>query len=413
MIGANDTTLSLTKKQKFSFRNANKRINLWEGSVRSGKTIGSILKWIDYVGNGPQGPLIMTGKTNETLYRNVLQPMQEFLGADMTYSKGERILRMWGREIFCFGANDERAENKIRGITCAGSYGDEITLWPESYYNMMLSRMSVEGAKCFLTTNPDNPNHWLKKKHINRKKELDMILFKYNIDDNIFLPQDYISNLKKEYVGLWYRRFIDGDWCIAEGAVYDFFDENIHCGGRLPKAQYYAASLDYGTNNPFSCGLYGINESTYPKIWRIKSYWYDSKERGRQQTDAEYSRDLREFVGDVPLRYIFVDPSAASFKLQLKKDGFTGIRNADNDVIDGIRTQATMLKNGEYMISKDKSNQPCIDEYYSYVWDEKYTQGKGIDKPLKTQDHSKDDERYILHTLFGKKKLDYNILTRM
>jgi len=414
MLGSADNKiLSLFKEQKFSYRNANKRINIWEGSVRSGKTVASILKWINFIGTGPEGPLIMTGKTNETLYRNIMQPMQDLLGSDFNYTRGSRLAHVWGREIACFGANDERAEQKIRGSTVAGGYGDELTLWPESYLNMHLSRMSIRGAQFFGTTNTDNPNHYLKKKFINRKNELDMNVFKFNIDNNIFLPEEYVANLKKEYVGLWYRRFIDAEWCTAEGAIYDFFDESIHCSGKLPHPNYYIVGVDYGTNNPCSFGLYGINENERPKIWRIKGYYWDSKVKKRQKTDAEYSTDMREWLGDITPRNIYVDPSAASFKLQLRNDGFHGIRDADNEVLDGIRTQARMLKNGEYKISTDKSNQQCKDDYYSYVWDENATLKKGEDKPLKANDHTKDEERYALHTKFGQHHLDYTVLNRM
>jgi PBSX family phage terminase large subunit len=415
--------LKLFKKQKFSYWNANKRLNLWEGSVRSGKTHISIYKWIKFIGTAPPGDLIMTGKTNGSLYRNIIRPMKELLGDDMNYVSrhDSRLIEMWDREIFCFGANDESAEGKIRGLTVAGGYGDELTLWPQSYFKMHLSRMSVANAKFFGTTNPDNPHHWLKTEIINRAHELDCIVFKFLIDDNTALPPEFIAALKKEYVGLWYRRFILGEWCVAEGAIYDFFDESIHCVSRHPKAEYYIVSIDYATGNPTSFGLYGINRKARPKIWRERGYFWDSVKEGRQKTDSDYSKDLKKFLNytgsdftkpKIIPRKILVDPSAGSFKLQLKTDGFFNVENADNTVLDGIRTQAKMLQNGEYTIIKHSSNQPCIDEYYGYVWDSK-SMKRGEDKPLKVNDHSKDEERYILHTEFGEEKLDYHVLTRL
>lgn len=401
------------KQQKFSYNNANRRLNIWEGPVRSGKTVASIFRWIKFVGEAPGGDLIMTGKTNGTLYRNIIRPMQELLGDDMDYHQEMdcRVVNLWDRKIYCFGANDERAEGKIRGMTVPGSYGDELTLWPESYFTMMLSRMSVRGAKFFGSTNPDNPKHWLKQL-INRKNDLDMNVFHWSIDANIYLPREFIANLKKEYIGLWYRRFILGEWCVAEGAIYDFFDEFIHVIGKKPHAKFYNVSIDYGTGNPTSFGLYGFNPYSIPHVWRERGYWYDSKASGRQKTDTEYSKDLKIFLGDIKPRKIIVDPSAASFKAQLKKDGFSGVCDANNDVLDGIRTQAKMLQSYEYAIVKHPSNEPCIDEYYAYLWDDKAAK-RGEDKPLKENDHSKDEERYLLHTCFGTKVLDYSILNRM
>jgi len=407
------------KQQKFSYRNSNRRINLWEGPVRSGKTVSSIFRWIKYIGNAPDGDLIMTGKTNGTLYRNIIRPMQELLGDDMYYHQelDSRVIDMWDRKIYCFGANDERAEAKIRGMTAAGGYGDEITLWPESYFMMHLSRMSVAGAKFFGSTNPDNPQHWLKTM-INRKNDLDMNVFHWPLEANMlsnggFLPDEFVEQLKKEYVGLWYRRFILGEWCVAEGAIYDFFDELIHVLRDAPSAaRFYQVSIDYGTNNPTSFGLYGFNPHTKPRVWRERGYFWDSKKEGRQKTDREFSKDLRRFLGTIKPRKIIIDPSAASFKLQLKKDGFLNVVDAENEVVDGIRTQARMLQSGEYAIINHPTNQPCINEYYGYVWDEKASK-RGEDKPLKEGDHTKDDERYLLHTNFGQESLDLSILTRM
>ncbi|NJR75362.1 MAG: hypothetical protein HC773_20430 [Scytonema sp. CRU_2_7] len=210
---------------------------------------------------------------------------------------------------------------------------------------------------------------------------------------------------------------------MAEGSVYDFFDESLHRGSRFPHAKQYKVSIDYGTGNPTSFGLYGINKSATPKAWRIKGYWWDSKKEGRQKTDTEYSKDLKDFLtdvycdgrslGDIHPSSIIIDPSAASFKLQISKDHPQYfVQDANNDVLDGIRTQAKMLQSGEYMISSDSSNDPCVKEYYAYSWDRNAAK-RGLDKPLKQDDHTKDDERYFLHTEFGDSQLDYNILTRM
>lgn len=414
--------LKLFRKQKFSYWNSDKRLNIWEGSVRAGKTVASIYRWIKFVGSAPPGELIMTGKTNGSLYRNIIRPMQELLGDDMRYvnRNDARILALWGREIFCFGANDESAESKIRGMTVAGGYGDEITLWPASYFKMHLSRMSVRDAKFFGTTNTDNPNHWLKAEYLNRAHELDLRSFHFDIRDNEFLPPEFVEALMKEYVGLWFRRFIKGEWCVAEGAIYDFFDEVIHCGYKHPKAKWYIVGIDYATGNPTSFGLYGVNPSARPRIWRERGYFWDSKKEGRQKTDTDYSNDMKTFLNwdnkgegeKIVPRKIYVDPSAGSFKLQLKRDGFNFVTDANNSVLDGIRTQARMLQNGEYMVIRHKSNQPCIDEYYGYVWDD-HAIKRGEDKPLKTSDHTKDEERYVLHSEFGEEHLNYALLTRM
>lgn len=410
--------LNFFDEQKHVYANCNARINILDGPVRSGKTVSSIVAWIKYIANAPPGDLTMTGKTNAALYRNIIRPMEEMLGSDMKYvnSNDNRVVKLWDREIFCYGANDERSEGKIRGGTFAGAYGDEITLWPESYFKMLMSRLSIPGSKFIGTTNPDNPQHWLKVDYIDRALEIGANIFNWPIERNTHLPPEYIEALKKEYTGLWYKRFILGLWCVAEGAIYDFFDEKLHVGSVFPDPQYHNVSVDYGTGNPTSFGLYGVNTHTTPKVWRKRGYWWDSKKEGRQKTDAEYVEDMDKFLGkgtneEIKPFKVIVDPSAASFKLVLLKAGYYVV-DADNSVVDGIRTQARMLQTGQYMISDHPSNDPCIKEYYGYIWDANYAK-KGEDRPKKVGDHSKDDERYMLHTEFGVDNLDLHLLTKM
>jgi len=390
--------LNFFDEQKYVYANCDARINILDGPVRSGKTVSSICAWTKYIATAPPGDLVMTGKTIAALYRNIIRPMEDMLGSDIKYTntKDNRVIQLWGREIFCFGANDERSEGKIRGSTFAGAYGDEITLWPETYFKMLMSRLSVAGSKFIGTTNPDNPQHWLKVDYIDKiktfniKDRINGRVFNWPIERNTHLPKEYIIDIKKEYTGLWYKRFILGEWCVAEGAIYDFFDEELHVGKNMPDARYHIVSVDYGTGNPTSFGLYGVNPNTTPKIWRKRGYWWDSRKESRQKTDAEYVEDMEEFLGkDTPDEIkpykVIVDPSAASFKLALMRAGYFVV-DADNSVIDGIRTQACMLQTGQYMIEDHPSNAPCIKEYYGYIWDENVAK-KGEDKPKKEGDH--------------------------
>ena len=387
-------------KQSWSMRASTKRLNLWHGSVRSGKTIGTIGRFLKSLGDNVDADHLLVGRTIGSLKRNVINPLLELIGSDGHYSSGKNELKIWDKTIYTVGASDERAEGKIRGMTVGKAYGDEITLWPESFFQMMLSRMSVEGSQFFGTTNPDNPNHWLKKNYIDRHKALDLSLFHFKLEDNPFLPQAYIEALKKEYVGLWYKRFILGEWCVAEGAIFDFFDETKHVLLNPPEAQYYDVGIDYGTTNPCVFILFGVNPTSRPKVWAEREYYYDPVRRNRQQTDVEFSADFKSFIAPIAnkVRNIYCDPSAESFQLQLRRDGVHGLRDAENEVLDGIRTVARMLQNGEFAICKNCRN--YIDEMYSYAWNPK-KQLVGEDLPLKTNDHCQDTGRYVIHTKFG------------
>ena len=392
-----------------SILEATARINIWHGPVRSSKTVSSLLRWVEFVTlDAPSGGLLfMVGKTELTLQRNILDPLQAFLGPrDFRVQTGKHKAWIGGKEIQLVGANDARAEEKIRGVTAAGMYGDELTLWPESFYRMALSRLSVRGSKFFGTTNPDGPYHYLKTDFIDRAGDLNLRAFTWPIDANTTLDPEYVRNLKAEYGEgtLWYKRFIDGHWVAAEGAVYDFFNETEHTITQPPSdPDDLFLSADYGTSNATSVGLYGTWRKPIDglKAARLRGYYYSGRDTGRQKTDAEYADDLEAAFGDVKPRinHVILDPSAASFKAELRRRKWR-VRDANNDVISGIRTQAKMLKSGEYKLTADATNRQAIRDYGAYLWDSK-AQARGEDKPLKQNDHTKDEERYFLHTTFA------------
>ena len=390
-------------KQKSSIDASNARLNLWHGAVRSSKTVGANYRWMLFIAeavkNNVHGDLLMFGKTERTLKRNILDPLAEYMGPNrFRYNKGEGEAYMWGRKIHIAGANDERAEGKIRGGTYLAAYGDELTLIPESFFKMLLSRLSLPGAKLFGTTNPDSPYHWLKAEYMD-KEGLDLESFHFTLDDNPFLDPTYVEELKKEYTGLWYKRFILGLWVQAAGAVYDMWsDENV-CRADPEKVTSWFADCDYGTSNPCTFSLKGTwMEGDKRRVHTFKEYFYDGRDRG-QKTDAEYVSDLVEFLGDKKsLRLpIYTDPSAASFIVAGRKGGFRMVE-ADNEVIDGIRFTSSFIQDGTYTV--DPSCKETIKGYQAYIWDEK-AQKRGEDKPLKENDHTCDRDRYGIYTHFG------------
>lgn len=375
----------LSPKQIQSFREANARLNIWEGAVRSGKSHASIIRFLDFIIHGPKGTLIAIGKTNTAIKRNFVDPLLDMLGLDVKYYAGKQEVHLYGKTIVLVGANDERAEGKIRGNTYAGAYVDELTLLPESFFTTLLARLSVDGAKLFATTNPDSPFHWFKTNYLDRSDTLDLKRFQFRLEDNPSLTEGFKTNLKQEFRGLWYKRFIEGQWVLAEGSIYDFFDEKIHCVDCSSfSARYYVCGIDYGTSNPCAFVLIGYNPENYPNLWVAKEYYWDSKEKNRQKTDSEYADDLKRFLYGINIKAIVVDPSAASFKAELIKNGFSGIMDANNDVLDGIRFTSKLLSNGTLKISDTCKN--LIKEIQTYVWDEKSIK-LGEDKPLKQNDH--------------------------
>ena len=382
----------LSPKQLDFLNNSNARINILQGAVRSGKTYVSLWRWLKELTYGEPGEYAMLSRTYDAFKRNILPQLARMIGTDAEYYSGKREMTLWGKQVFIVGADDERAEAKIRGATFLGAYVDECSILPESVFKMLISRCAMNNAKIFATTNPDSPFHWLYKDFLHGNP--DVKSWHFTLEDNPELTKEEREFLRRQYKGLWYQRFIEGRWVQAEGAIYDTFDDEIHCIDFAPPvAEYYIVGVDYGTTNACAFIMLGINMKKYPNVWVDSEYYYDSKVKQRQKTDAEYAEDLYRFVKDKYVKSIYIDPSAASFKQELarsnsRKDSMSyigGVLDAANEVIDGIRLVNTYLNNGQLKISRGCKN--LIEEMKGYVWDSKAAI-RGVEKPLKERDHA-------------------------
>lgn len=391
------------------------QIGLWSGAVRSGKTIASLLAFLIAVSVAPDtGLIVMIGKTRETIERNLIEPLQSValfgvLARQVHHTRGATTATILGRTIHLIGANDVRAEDRIRGMTIALAYVDEATLLPRGFWMMLLSRLSVVGAKLFGTTNPDGPAHWLRKDFILRGGEVGLQTWSFSLDDNPSLDPAYVERLKRQYVGLWYRRFILGEWCLAEGAVYDMWDPDRHVVKQLPQIdRWISTGIDYGTTNPFAALILGLGHPEQDgarRLYLTHEWRWDSKLKRRALTDVEYSEKLRGWLGELPHPHVpaakgiwpewtVVDPSAASFVQQLHRDGLTPTL-ARNEVLDGIRTVSSLLARD--LLRVHESCDGWINEIPGYSWDPDKAE-KGEDAPIKAADHSLDGGRYGIHT---------------
>lgn len=399
---------SLSPKQQHQLATATARLNLSGGAVRAGKTVGFNLKWIAYSQFGPPGPLAMIAKTERTLKRNILDPLREILGDRLRVNYGHGEAFLGKRVLYLVGANDERAKDKIQGSTLAGALGDEITTWPESFWTMLLSRLSVSRAQFFGTFNPDSPAHWLKRKVIDKAEELAVNYLHFELSDNPFLDPEFTASLKREYRAmgeLWYKRYILGLWVLAEGAIYDMFSEEAHVRpwqGDPPS--HYAVAVDYGNANPTAFGLYGYNRR--PPVHKFREYHHDGREQGTR-TPSQYADDLVAWLGDIVPAEIIVDPAALGFIAELRSRGLK-VTGAKNDVLEGIRRVGQAYSNGEYTIDPGCKN--TVMEAQGYIWDAKAA-ARGEDKPVKDHDHHMDADRYFWFTTFGKDDWTYQPTT--
>lgn len=371
-----------------------KRLNLLEGSVSSGKTWISLVLWGFWVATMPQDKLyLMCGKSLTTLKRNCLVLLEELFGtSNFTFSTSAKEAYLFGRRILLEGANDARSESKIRGLTLQGAYCDELTLFPKDFFVMLLSRLRVPGAKLIATTNPDSPEHWLKKEYIDRMEELDMLTMRFLLDDNTTLDAQYVAAVKKEYTGVFYDRFILGEWAIAEGLVYPHFDKGKHIVHNYKPSSnaIYYISIDYGTVNPTSMGLWALEDNF---AVRMKEAYYNARETGQRHTDEKHYQMLEQLADGYPIQQVLVDPSAASFIECIRSHCRFNVRSANNTVLDGVRLTGSLLEQGRLLFSDTCTD--IIREFGLYRWNESKTE----DVVIKENDHAMDDMRYFCYTV--------------
>lgn len=376
-----------------------------DGAIRSGKTVCMSLSFVLWAMTRFNGQNFgMCGKTIGSFRRNVLFWLKLMLrsrGYTVVDHRADNLVVVSKAEttnyFYIFGGKDERSQDLIQGITLAGVFFDEVALMPESFVNQATGRCSVDGSKYWFNCNPDGPYHWFKANWIDKQKEKNLLYLHFTMDDNLSLSEKIKERYRSMYTGVFFKRYILGLWAMAEGIIYDMFDSEKHVKKDMP--QLYPngryVSVDYGTQNAtvFLLWAKGIDNRWYC----IREYYYSGRDKGKQKTDAEYVKDMKEFLSGERVKAIIVDPSAASFIAALRKAGFPVLK-AKNDVEDGIRLVGTLLNQGRILFSSLCVN--TIMEFASYIWDKKAAE-RGEDKPIKQHDHAMDAVRYFCSTVLG------------
>ena len=368
-----------------------------DGSIRSGKTVSMAVGFVLWAMCTFSGQTFaICGKTIESLRRNIIVHMRDWIPRDLQIIERRADNKLiisdgCGNEntFYMFGGRDESSYTLVQGITLAGALLDEAALMPRSFVEQVMGRCSVEGSKMWFNCNPEGPEHWFYKELVMKCKEKNVLHIHFTMADNLSLAESIRARYENQFSGVFYRRYILGEWCAAEGLVYDFFGEDQLTEDDPEHGEYYI-SVDYGTLNPFSAGLWCWDGKA---ATRINEFYYSGRDEKRQKTDEEYYQDLEALAGDLPIRYVVVDPSAASFIECIRRHGRFSVRKANNEVLDGIRLTSRLLKSGRMKIHRR-----CKDarrEFGLYRWDEKKTE----DKPLKENDHAMDDIRYFASTV--------------
>lgn len=370
-----------------------------DGAVRSGKTLSMSLSFVCWaMMNFDKTQFAFCGKSVKALRRNVVTELLRSLSelgfkCDEKRAQNRIDIRLGKRKniFYLFGGYDEKSSALIQGATFAGVLLDEVALMPRSFVEQACARCSVSGSKLWFNCNPEGPQHWFYREWILRAKERNALYLHFTMDDNPSLSPRIKARYKNSYTGTFYRRFVLGEWMQAQGLVYDFYNR-AEFAEEAPERGFeqWAASVDYGTANPASFGLWGKKNGRW---YRTDEYYYNSRAEGRQKTDKEYVSDFQKFTAQRKIEKVIADPSAASFIQALSREGYN-VERADNDVLSGIRVTADMLKSRKLVICENCED--CLREIELYCWDEK---SGGRDAPKKENDHAMDDMRYFAMSL--------------
>lgn len=387
------------------FRQTSYSYLICDGAVRSGKTSLMMVGFIDDAMTRYNHQRFgVCGKTVDSAIKNVIEPYISMQYAQKSYKlkwsrSGKTLTVEKGNvvNIFeVFGGKDESSYMLIQGRTLAGCLIDEVVLQPRSFVEQAMTRCSVDGAKIWFSCNPAGTQHWFNQEWILRAEERNAMHLHFVLRDNPGLSEATITRLENAFSGVFYKRYILGEWVNAEGLVYPFFAENedpyLFKDPIAGLEGRFFVSIDYGTHNPCSMGLWVVNSG---KAIRIKESYYDSTKTKMQRTDEEHYTELEKLVRGYYIQTIVVDPSAASFIETIKRHGRFVVIPANNDVINGIRCVGSLLQAGLIKI-----HESCVDsrrEFGLYSWDEKAPE----DRVLKEFDHAMDDVRYFCYTIFA------------
>ena len=389
------------------------KINLLVGSVRSGKTWGCIPKILYLCDYNVGGRRLLTGVSKASIKTNVLSDLFDLVGSSSyKYNSQSGELNLLGAEWLVYGAKDEGSEKYLRGATIGAAVCDEVVLMPESYWDMLLTRLSPPGARLYGTTNADSAAHWLKRRFLDNTKLIaDGTLWweTYTMDDNVTLDPSYVESQKKLYTGVFYDRMIRGLWSNPAGACYSgswgpwtLYDDatrprGLYSRGGTEGYQAHLIGSDYGTHNP-TVFLDGLDDGT--TLWiDNESYFDPGASMQHQRTDGEHADELERFIKESncpDAASVIIDPSAASFREELTRRGVAH-QAADNEVLDGIRRTGSALSQRKLRVHERCVN--TIREMEQYSWDKKKAE-RGEEAPLKVADHAPDACRYLVNEVF-------------
>jgi len=393
----------LSRKQKAYIYDSDAFINIAHGAVRSGKTIAATLKFLIFILKSDYDEFMISGKTRDTIERNVVRDLIRMIDGniDYVYRKFDNYIQIGDNRVWLIGFSDEGATEKVRGMTVGGWYADELTSASKSTVEMAITRCSVDGAQMFWTMNPESPYHFIYTDYITNQELLDSGTVKcwhFTLEDNLHLSPRYIEELKRvnRKSKVNYKRNILGEWVIAEGVIYDMFDETIHTYNNDLTSKFHEINIccDYGVSTVTTFGVMGIIKGGQHgnDYYLQEETYYDAQAKGVAQSDSDRVNDIIRLQDKYNLsrrNTIYLPHDAASLKAQCRKDKRIRmkVRTYAPDTFKDINRIQTLFNDNRFHIHTSCRN--SITQAQTYCWDTK-AQQRGEDKPLKVDDHCPD-----------------------
>lgn len=331
----------------------------------------------------PNPKYILAGFSNGTIKTNVLSELENTFGIELKPDRNGHY-NIFGVEIVPAYTGNERGMRAIRGMTSYGAYINETSLSTQSVFTEIVNRCSKRGARIICDTNPDNPEHWLKKNYIDNASDAAKIKsFRFTLDDNTFLPEDYVSSLKASTPsGMFYDRAILGLWVSGDGVVYQDFNEKtmVKKGLSVPRDALFYAGVDWGYEHLGSIVVMAdYGGSTYlleedSEQYKEIDYWVTRA----KQVKAKYGN----------IRF-YADSARPEHVARFNREGIRCV-NANKSILSGIEEVASLMKQGHFYV--DASAHEFLNEVYEYIWDEK------TGMPVKKHDDCMDAVRYAIYS---------------
>lgn len=422
-----------TKQLRSIVESSGFTIALWIGAVSAGKTFASLIAFLIAIRQVPEGErIVIVGVTLKTIEGNILSQLMDekrfgIIAKSVIHTTGSSTAIILGRTVELIGAPNKASTSKITGATIALAYVDEAVLIPEEFFDMLETRLRVDGARMLATTNPGSFNHWLRVKYIKSAADHDMVVFYFQMRDNPSLTKAYILRMIRANVGMFFQRFILGLWTNAAGAIYDMWDPELHTvpwsavdntDGRatIKLTRILCIGIDVGSSHATSAVMLGVTDEYdergryAPRLIAIAE-WRHKVDHEAGVASKAPSVMAAEIIAwraqiaralDHPIpRLVYVDPSARGFRDELGRQHVPN-NEADNDVLPGISDISSLLSpiKGRPRLIITDACEGILSEISEYSWDAKKT-AEGEDEPVKENDDSVDALRYAIRSTRG------------